>query len=256
MGWYRDHVLGTGRSGALWLLLGFLVTYAVTRWITTTIRRRRQRAEAAGSAAASVTGPIKDIHIGGVHVHHQVWGILLVLLSGLLVIRFDPGPPWLEFAAAAFGAGAALALDEFALWLHLEDVYWTEQGRKSIDAVMIAGVVVVVLLLGTTPLGVDRVEEASGGWWTFSFILVVHLAFTVVAALKGRIVLALLGLPLPVIALVVSFRVARPDSFWARRFYRDRPRKMKKAQARAERYDALRRRARDVVAFGGFDNAG
>ena len=86
------------------------------------------------------------MHIGGVHVHHQVWGILLVLVVGLLTFRFRPESPWIEILATLFGVGAALALDEFALWLHLEDVYWSEEGKKSIDAVMIAAVFGLVLL--------------------------------------------------------------------------------------------------------------
>ena len=85
------------------------------------------------------------MHIGGVHVHHQVWGILLVLVVGLLTFRFRPESPWVEVMATLFGVGAALALDEFALWLHLEDVYWSEEGKKSIDAVMIAAVFGLVL---------------------------------------------------------------------------------------------------------------
>ncbi|MGA8046979.1 MAG: hypothetical protein WCA30_12015 [Dermatophilaceae bacterium] len=63
-------------------------------------------------------------------MHHQVWGILLVLLVGLLTVWFSLGPPWIEVLATLFGAGAALALDEFALWLHLEDVYWSEGARS------------------------------------------------------------------------------------------------------------------------------
>ena len=135
--WYRAAILDTGRSAAVWALLGFVVTFGLTRWITVTIRARKARQDADESSG----GPIKDIHIGGVHVHHQVWGILLVLLTGLLQFRFSPGPPWVEVLATLFGVGAALALDEFALWLHLEDVYWSEEGRKSIDAVLVAVVV-------------------------------------------------------------------------------------------------------------------
>jgi hypothetical protein len=78
------------------------------------------------------------VYIGGVHIHHQVWGILLVLITGLLEFRFRPHPPWQEVLAALFGAGAALMLDEFALSLYLKDVYWTKEGRKFIDAVMLA----------------------------------------------------------------------------------------------------------------------
>lgn len=143
--WYQTTFVETGRSAAPWLLIGFVVTYAVTRWITLRIRARTL------SGAGGASSPIKDVHIGGVHVHHQVWGILLVLLTGLLEFRFQPSSPWVDVLAVCFGAGAALALDEFALWLHLEDVYWSEEGRKSIDAVLLAAVVGLVLLVSGWP---------------------------------------------------------------------------------------------------------
>ena len=169
--WYVDHVVDTGRSAALWMLIGFVVTYAVTRTITVRIKNRK------ASGTAEESGPIKDVHIGGVHVHHQVWGILLVLVVGLLTFRFRPESPWIEVLATLFGVGAALALDEFALWLHLEDVYWSEEGKKSIDAVMIAAVFGLVLLTGTSPIGVETDTEAFGAWVVFAAVLL-HVLIT------------------------------------------------------------------------------
>ena len=147
--WYQRYLVDTGRSAALWVLLGFVITFATTRWITLRIRTRAARQTGQDGSA------VKDVYIGGVHIHHQVWGILLVLVVGLLEFRFSPQPPWREVLAALFGAGAALALDEFALWLHLQDVYWTEEGRKSIDAVMVAVVVGLAMLAGTSPIGLS-----------------------------------------------------------------------------------------------------
>ena len=93
---------------------------------------RRIRAQKASSSAEQSRPPkrkaLADIYIGGIHVHHQVWGILLVLVTGLLQFRYSPAPPWSEVLAALFGAGAALTLDEFAMWLYLDDVYW---GRRA-----------------------------------------------------------------------------------------------------------------------------
>ncbi|HEY5248702.1 MAG TPA: hypothetical protein VIJ15_09690, partial [Dermatophilaceae bacterium] len=107
--WYQRYLVDTGRSATLWVLIGFVITYTTTRWITLRIRARTARQSGQDGSA------VKDVYIGGVHVHHQVWGILLVLVVGLLEFRFSPQPPWHEVLAALFGAGAALALDEFAL---------------------------------------------------------------------------------------------------------------------------------------------
>ena len=63
----------------------------------------------------------------GLHLHHLVWGIVLLLLSGFLNFALGPSGTWLDVLAALFGIGAGLTLDEFALWIHLEDVYWAEQ---------------------------------------------------------------------------------------------------------------------------------
>lgn len=220
--WYQSTFVDTGRSAALWVVLGFLVTYAITRRITLKIRARSMtppdqpipEEEKAG-------GIIKDIHIGGVHVHHQVWGILLVLVTGLLMFRYTPGSPWQEILGALFGAGAALALDEFALWLHVDDVYWSEEGRKSIDAVMIAVVVGVGLLLTTAPLGLNETTAQEEGAWFATVVVVLHIGYTILCMLKGKIFTGLIGLAVPLVSLVGAIRLAKPESFWAKRWYDD-----------------------------------
>jgi hypothetical protein len=239
--WYVDHIVDTGRSAALWMLVGFIVTYAVTRTITVRIKNRK------ASGTADESGPIKDVHIGGVHVHHQVWGILLVLVVGLLTFRFRPESPWIEVLATLFGIGAALALDEFALWLHLEDVYWSEEGKKSIDAVMIAAVFGLVLLTGTSPIGVETDTEAFGAWAIFAAVLL-HVLITVICLLKGKIIMGLVGLPAPLFSYIGAFRLAKPESFWARRFYSEK--KVARAAKRHARYEGRRLALRDRL-FGG-----
>ena len=84
-------------------------------------------------------GPFHNVSTGGLHIHHLVWGILLLLVVGYVwLIEVGTGSNWIaSVSAIAYGAGAALALDEFALWLNLQDVYWTNAGRQSIDAVVI-----------------------------------------------------------------------------------------------------------------------
>lgn len=122
---YQFHFQNERRERLFLASLGFLVTFAIVRGITHLIR--------AG------IGPIHNISSGGLHIHHLVWGILLLLGVGYVwLIEQGTGSGWLASATAfAYGVAAALTLDEFALWLNLEDVYWTGPGRLSIDAVVI-----------------------------------------------------------------------------------------------------------------------
>ena len=238
--WYHDYFVETGRSPALVLLAAFIVTYAITRTITVRIHARQKEQAAAGESGQDSV--VKDVFIGGVHIHHQVWGILLVLTTGLLEFRFRPDAPWVELLAALFGVGAALALDEFALWLHVEDVYWTEEGKQSIDAVMLASVVALGLLIGTSPIGTDSEAAASGALGLAAF-LIVHFGFVLTTLLKGKLATGLLGLPFPFFAVVGATRIGKPSSFWAMRFYGGR--KLAKAEKRyGEHYQARMERLR------------
>src|SRR3954465_10190588 len=85
---------------------------------------------------------------GGTHIHHLVWGILLILIFGYVGVAVSPNTPWREIAAVFFGIGMGLTLDEFALWLNLQDVYWSEKGRQSIDAVIVTASLLSLTLLG------------------------------------------------------------------------------------------------------------
>ena len=239
--WYH-YLVDTGRVATLWAVIGFVVTYVLTRRITLRIRHRRAAGAPAGGSA------VKDVHIGGIHVHHQVWGILLVLVVGLLEIRFDPVSPWQEVLGALFGVGAALALDEFALWLHLEDVYWSAEGRKSIDAVMVAAVIGLAVLVGSSPLGVTRQELSTSGAVVTAVGVLIHFGYTIICLLKGKLATGLIGLPIPLVALVGAIRLATPSSFWARRFYAEP--KAARARARSARNQARQERLRDLVSGG------
>ena len=130
---YQREIVAGGRELRLVAALAFFLTFVGVRIITHGLR-----AEEGGGG----------LQIGPVHIHHVFFGLVLLLVSGLLdVNRVMPRP-----RAALFGAGSALVLDEFALVLNLADVYWAPQGRESIDAVVIfAG------LLGLVVLG--------GGFW-------------------------------------------------------------------------------------------
>lgn len=122
---YHLHFRDERRERLFLASLGFLVTFGVVRGITHLIR--------AG------VGPIHNFSAGTLHIHHLVWGILLLIAVGYVwLLEVGVGSSWVaSLTAIAFGVGAALTLDEFALWLNLQDVYWEQQGRVSIDAVVI-----------------------------------------------------------------------------------------------------------------------
>ena len=205
-GWHQELIpLFSGRrSLTAWMVVAFLVTFLVTRAVTRAIRLGR--------------GPFRDASVGGVHLHHEVYGIFLLLGAGTAEFTYRPDPPWAHVLATLFGVGAALTLDEFALWLHLDDVYWTREGRSSVDAVLVALVVGTLLLVGLNPFDADE----AAGEAVLAATVAVNLACAVVAILKGRVVLGVVGVFVPVLALVAARRRARPHSPWARRRYRHR----------------------------------
>lgn len=239
MDWYRTTFVDSGRSPALWALVGFVITFVLVRTIT-----RRIHAAATRDAGAPQGGPVKDVHIGGVHVHHQVWGIVLVLVSGLLVFRFTPQSPAIDVLALAFGAGAALTLDEFALWFHLDDVYWSQEGRKSIDAILVGGALGFAILLGVSPIGTTRAQGVSG--WLYTAVVVFHMLFALVCVLKGKLATGILGVVVPAVAWIGAARLAKPSSWWALRRYGAK--KLARSRARfGERYERRHNRLRDLV---------
>ncbi len=122
---YTFHFQSERRERLFLASIGFLVTFGVVRGITHLIR--------AG------VGPFHNVTSGGLHIHHLVWGILILILVGYVwLIEQGVGSNWIaSLTAILFGVGAALTLDEFALWLNLQDVYWAGAGRESIDAVII-----------------------------------------------------------------------------------------------------------------------
>ncbi len=206
--------MGPDSGVVLWLLGAFVVTFAVTRVITTLIRSGR--------------GPFRNTTVGGVHVHHQVYGIFLLLGAGTIDLAYRPGSPWLEVLAVVFGTGAALTLDEFALWLRLDDVYWGPEGRRSVDAVLLAVLVGILMLVGFSPFETD----ASDGEVVLGISIVLNVVFVLMAIFKGRTVLAVVGLFVPIVALVAVCRLARPRSPWAGRFYREGSRRLTRSRKR------------------------
>jgi hypothetical protein len=185
------------------------------------------------------------VESGGVHIHHFVWGICLMMLCGFLAFAAPLEAPWWHFVAIGFGVGAGLTMDEFALWVRLEDVYWTQEGRASFDAVVIAAAFAGLVILGTKPFGLDDPASISGTAAAVALIL----GLAVICFAKGRLLLGVVGVFVPVVALVGALRLAHPSSLWARRRY-SRPR-LERATARfspTRRTTRWQRRIRDVIA--------
>ena len=214
---YTESIFNAGREPALVMLLAFLVTFVLARSYT-----RMARIRGWGSTV-----------IGGIHIHHLVFGLVVAFLAGALEFALLPpeGPVKL-LLAAMFGSGAALVLDEFALAFHLKDVYWEREGRKSVDAVVIGSILGLMFLLQVAPFGgpndMPRLVLTIGQ--------VINLGFVLVTAFKGKLFFAILGIFIPVVAIVGAVRLANPESGYAHRFYGKNSSKMKRAVKRHEDY--------------------
>ena len=229
---YGRHTSAGGRVPLLLLILAFVLAFALTRLYT-----RLARARGWGSGSFG----------GGMHLHHMVVGILMILLSGLLEIALRPGGLGRDLVAIAFGIGAALTLDEFALWLYLRDVYWSPEGRSSIDASVIGILLAALLLVGSSPFGLD-----GGAGDSFAIVFgmaAANLVFALVTFFKGKLVLGLVSVFVPLVGPVCAWRLAKPGSLWAKWFYGER--KLRRAHARFDPEDTrvhrLRNRFDDLV---------
>ena len=143
--------------------------------------------------------------------------------------------------ATVFGIGAALVLDEFALIFYLRDVYWSEQGRTSVDAVFAAVAFTGLLLLGYHPLELLSPADfrADPDPWvrgTLAVLALANLALGVIVLLKGKIWTGLLGLFVLPILVLAAVRLSRPSAPWARWRYTTRPKKMERALRREKRW--------------------
>ncbi|WP_158846432.1 hypothetical protein [Saccharothrix deserti] len=215
------HSLDLPQSRLLFFFLGLVVTFVFIRISVRLIR-------------AKVRWWPGNITPGGTHIHHVVFGAVFMLLGGVIGLAVPDEEHGVRVAAAALlGVGAALVLDEFALILHLRDVYWTKDGRLSVDAVFLAIGMTGLLLLGARPLGYD--EFYGEGVALRVLIILVNMGFAIVALLKGKVWTGLLGLLVPVLPEIGAVRLARPGSPWARWRYTEGSRKLRRAYHREAR---------------------
>ncbi|NUT19128.1 MAG: hypothetical protein HOV77_08070 [Hamadaea sp.] len=231
--WFDHEIIRTGRLPLFCFFAGVVIGFAFIRISVRLIR-------------AQVRWWPGNVTPGGLHIHHVVFGVVFMLIGGVAALAIPRGHvAALSAVAALFGVGAALVLDEFALILHLDDVYWTEQGRTSVDAVFVAVAVSGMLLLGLRPVAVEEflgARSEGGGWVNWAVAVagtLVNLTLAAITLLKGKIWTGLAGLFIPVLLYVGALRLARPGSPWARwRYVADTPRaraKLAKAEWRERR---------------------
>lgn len=233
---WNDQLVANDRQGVFLVLVGFIGSFAFIRMSTRMIR----------AEVSWWPGNIESE--SGLHVHHLVFGIITMMLAGTLGFAGFGHSPLTEICAFFFGVGAGLTIDEFALWVYLEDVYWAEQGRSSIDATVIAAALIGLIVLGGNPFeasseGVTAIESI------FAWMLV--LSFVAASFLKGRRLHGILGVFLPPLAIYATCRIGKPDSPWAHRRYGEKhPKKQAKAEARfhpGRRTDRFKEAFRDIV---------
>jgi hypothetical protein len=231
---YQDGIVDTGREDEFLFFVAFLLTFGFIRTSTHMIR-------------AQVSWWPGNVSVGGTHIHHLVWGILLLLICGYIGVAIHPGDPWRDIVAVLFGVGTGLTLDEFALWLNLKDVYWSKEGRRSIDAVVIAAALSGMLLVGfrswidaatTVEDEVFAVVGSAGG---------LGIILALVNAAKEKFGMALLGFVIPGVHLFGAFRLGKPRSVWARLFYREGKRKRSEERFAGSRGEPFWKRGGELL---------
>ena len=240
---YEAHIYDGGKEALFLLLLSFLIAFGCARLYT-----RLARSHGWGSA-----------NVGGVHIHHSLPGLVFVLVTGLLAFTpWGANSPAQEILAIIFGVGAGLVLDEWALIFRLDDVYWSQEGRSSIDAVIIGTTFAFILLHTASPFGLDESEYSGSRTGVFVFLAVNYL-FALICFLKGKPILGALGLLLPFVSFFGAVRLATPRSPWARWFYdpdrgpeRLRSQRAEKHERACSRFDSgwqgeLQRKVDDLI---------
>jgi hypothetical protein len=221
--WHRD-VIAAGKLPLMLCFLAFVITFATTRTITRLIRDGR--------------GPFRNqVTASGTHIHHAVPGLILLMVGAFTAIGGPAGSlGWLSFAGVTVGIGTSLVLDEFALILHLQDVYWSGEGQLSVEAVSLTAACLGLTLVGFSPFGVENANSIEVALrLTASGVVAADGALAVICLLKGKYRAALFGLFLPPVGLISALRLARPTSIWARHRYHGA--RLERAARRAARFD-------------------
>ncbi len=234
---WDDQLVSHQRQAVFLVLVGFVGSFAFIRMSTRLMRSPKVP-----------WWPGSVVSDSGVHVHHLVFGIVTMMVAGTLGFATLGQSPYIEICAFFFGIGAGLTIDEFALWVYLEDVYWAEQGRSSIDATVIAGSLIALIVLGANPF---EFGSEGGGVVAGIATTLLLIFFVAVCFLKGRRLHGTIGILLAPLAIYGACRIGKPDSAWARRRYGERrPKKQAKAERRfhpGRHTDNFKEAFRDIV---------
>ncbi|MET0909656.1 MAG: hypothetical protein ABWZ99_09310 [Ilumatobacteraceae bacterium] len=220
--WFQRELVDTGRLPMFVCFAAFVVTFVSTRVVTRMIRADR--------------GPFKNnVSTSGLHVHHAVPGIILLITGAFAALAVDVDSGWSIVAGLLVGVGTSLVLDEFALILHRQDVYWSDEGRISVEMVSLAVGCMGLVLVGYGLFELD--DDGAQGVAVLATVVGVgvNLLWIVLCVTKGKYKLALFSVFVPLVGFLGAVRLARPDSRWARHRYP--PKKQARAAARAARYD-------------------
>jgi hypothetical protein len=231
---WNNQILAEEKQGLFLVLAGFVLSFAFIRMSTRLMRSPRVP-----------WWPGSVVSDSGVHLHHLVFGIVTMMIAGCVGFAVLGDDPWTEISAFFFGVGAGLTIDEFALWVYLDDVYWAEEGRLSIDATVIAAAAMGLVLLGASPFTFETgslartIESVAGA--------LIVLGTVAVCFAKQRMLHGAIGFFFLPVAIYGAARIGKPGSPWARRRYGERrPAKQAKAE---ERFAPERRTERFKNAF-------
>jgi len=238
---WQNQLVEHDRQALFLVLVGFLGSFVFIR-ISTRLMRSPKAPWWPGSIVSE----------SGVHLHHLVFGIVTMMIAGTLGFVLVGESPWFEVCALAFGIGVGLTIDEFALWVHLEDVYWAEEGRRSIDATVVAALMMALLMFGVRPFEID--SDSFGLLITSLAIAITNFTVAGICFMKDRVLHGIVGFFILPVGIYGAIRLGKPNSAWARRRYGDRrPGRQVAAVKRFppdRRTQRFKERFRDIVGGG------
>ncbi|MBW8058883.1 MAG: hypothetical protein FVQ78_00835 [Solirubrobacterales bacterium] len=235
---WNNQIVANDNQAIFMVLVGFLLSFALIRMSTRLMRSPR-----------APWWPGSVVSDGGVHLHHLVFGIVTMMIAGTVGFTLFGESPWFEISAFFFGVGAGLTLDEFALWVYLDDVYWAKEGRSSIDATVIAAAGMVLIMLGFSPFDF---KTSSAGEIVASILgALIVFGLAAICFSKQRLMHGAIGFFVFPLSIYGASRIGKPGSPWARwRYGERRPEKQAKAAGRFppdRRTERVKNAFRDIV---------